>query len=518
MDEIERLKKQIQQLEQQVDKLNNQLDWYEQQVKLLTKKQFGKSTEKMNVEQLSLFNEIENDETPIKIEPQLEEITYKRKKQKGKRKIDLSKFLTERIVYDVESTTCLCCSNELREVSENIRQELVYIPATCKVIEHIQKVYACDKCKKDETKFIKADVPSALITKSVLSPSLATTIVYNKFVLANPLYRQEYDFKNKGLKLSRQTMSNWLTKLFDLYLNDIQSIFHNELMSMEYLGADETTVQVINEKGLAPSTKSYMWVYKSGRSEHKQIVWFVYEPNRGHSCASKHLKDFKGILQADGYQAYDKVDDVTLIGCLAHARRKFIEVLDVLKEPSDAKGSHTENIVTLMNTLFHLEKKTAHLSYEEITKYRLKHCKPIFDDLSKIIHSINETHITNKKLKDAVTYFINQEDKLNKYLDDGRLEISNNSLERAIRPFTIGRKNWMFSNTPKGATTSSCYYSIIETAKLNHLNVEKYVHYLFTHVKDIDFIKLSDQGHEYKQLMKLMPWSYHLPENLYLRD
>ncbi len=518
MSELERLKAQVKQLQTDNEKLKNQLDWYEQQIKSLNKKEFGKSSEKTNPDQLTLFNEIEHDESPIKIEPQLEEITYKRKKQKGKRTVDLSKFPTERIVYDVDSTTCTCCSNELREVSENIRQELVYIPATCKVIEHVQKVYACDKCNKDETTFFKADVPSALIPKSVLSPSLATAIAYNKFVLANPLYRQEHDFKNKGLKLSRQTMSNWLSKLFDSYLDDIQQIFHRQLMSMEYIGGDETTVQVINEKGLAPSTKSYMWVYKSGRSESKQIVWFTYESNRGHSCASKHLKDFKGILQADGYQAYDKVDNVTLIGCLAHARRKFKEVIDVLANPEDAKGTHTESILNYMNTLFHLEKKTKYLSYDEITKYRLEHCKPIFGDLSKVIHSINETHIPNKKLKDAVTYFINQEDKLKRYLDDGRLEISNNALERAIRPFTIGRKNWLFSNTPKGAVTSSCYYSIIETAKLNHLNVEKYLEYLFTHVKDIDFTKLKDQGHEYNQLMMLMPWSYYLPEELYHRQ
>lgn len=493
-----------------ISDLEQQLNWYQQQIKLLQKNMHGKKSEKMtHPDQLSLFDEVEAEQTPIKVEPELEEITYKRKKQKGKREQDLSQFPTERIIYDVKDKSCNQCASSLRKIGENTRPELIYIPASYKVIEHVQYVYTCNKCSEDKANIVKANTPTALLPKSFLSASLASEIIHGKFCNALPLYRQEMDYKRNNINITRQNMSNWLTKIYDYYLKDIQEYLYRCLLQMEYIGADETTVQVIREKGIAPSTKSYMWVYKSGRSEQKQLVLFKYESNRGHDCAKKHLLGYHKIVQSDGYQAYDNLEQVTQAGCLAHARRKFVEVIDSAPKGTNIKGSLSEAVLKLMKDLFHLETKTENMTYDEITMYRQTNSKPIFDEMMVRIHEANNANILNKKLEQAITYAINQESKLRTYLDDGRIEISNNALERAIRPFAIGRKNWLFANTPHGANTSSCYYSIIETAKLNNLNPRKYMEYLLERVPNID---LKDQ----QVLDSIMPWSKEIPESLYM--
>ncbi len=491
-----------------ISQLEEQLNWYQQQINLLQKNMFGKKSEKTDLpEQLSLFDEVEIEQTPIKIEPELEEITYKRKKKKGKREQDLSLFPVERIIYDIEEKTCNLCNAPLRKVSENIRKELIYIPASYKVIEHVQYVYTCDACNEEKANFVKGKAPIALLPKSFLSASLASTIIYNKFCLSLPLYRQEMDYKRTNLLLTRQTMSNWLVKLYDYYLKDVQAYMHRCLLQMEYIGADETTVQVLREQGIATSTRSYMWAYKSGRSEEKQLVLFHYEPTRGHDCAKKHLEGYHQIVQSDGYQAYDKLEDVTQAGCMAHARRKFIEVLDSAPKGTDITSSFSNKIVILMNQLFHIEKETKDMSYLEITSLRQTKAKPIFDEIMERIHEANQGKIVNKKLQQAITYCVNQESKLRTYLDDGRIELSNNSLERAIRPFTVGRKNWLFSTSPHGARASSCYYSIVESAKLNKLNPQAYLEYILSILPNIN---LKDE----KDLENIMPWSTNLPENI----
>lgn len=497
-----------------INKLEEQLDWYQRQIKLQQKQMYGRKSEKLNDEnQLSLFDEIEVESSALKIEPELEEITYQRKKRKGKKEKDLSAFPVVQKIYDIpEGSTCSTCDGELRKVSENIRKELVYYPARYEVIEHIQYVYACRNCETNNVKttFEKGNMPPALLPKSIVSASLAGAIVHNKFGLSLPLYRQEVNFKQNGLNLSRQTISNWLLKLYDYYLKDIHMYMHKQILSMSYIGADETTVQVLKEQGIAVSTKSYMWVYKSGRSEAKQVVLYKYEANRGHAHAQHHLQGYRGVLQSDGYQAYDKVEKVIQAGCLAHARRKFSDVIASAPKGVDIKESFSKEILKDMNQLFHIEKSFGTKDYDRIKQIRQEKSKPVFDAMYEKIRNTSGNVIANKKLKEAITYCINQESKLCAYLEDGRIEISNNGLERAIRPFTIGRKNWVFCNTPHGANASSCYYSLMETAKLNHLNPQAYFTYLFTLLPTID---LKDD----QQTEQIMPWSKDLPKELTMK-
>lgn len=509
---INMLEERIKRQDNEINVLSEQLNWYSQQIRLQQKKLFGSSSEKTVLpDQISLFDEIEIESTPIKAEPKLEEVTYKRKKKNNKRGIDISSLPAVTKIYDLENKNCPDCGEPLRKIGENIRKELVYHPAKYEVIEHVQYVYTCDRCEEDslKSKIFKADMKASVIYKSFASPSLLSYIIDNKFNKALPLYRQEVMFNQIGLKLSRQTMANWMIKLHDEYFKRMTDYMHKTLLQSEYLHADETTNQVLNVPDQKPTTKSYMWVYKTGRSEDKQIVHFIYENTRGHEHAKKHLEGYHNILQTDGYQAYDKLDDIRHMGCWAHCRRKYLEALDGAPSDTDLKGTASYRLLHKINKLFTLEKKLKGKSYEEIKDTRQKEAKPIIDDFFKDVKECAKVAVEKTKLSQALTYSINQEENLRLYLEDGRIEISNNRAENSIRPFCVGRRNWLFSNTVKGAEASAAIYSLLETAKLNNLKPYDYFEYLLTALTEID---INDD----KELEKIMPWSKSLPENIYL--
>lgn len=508
----EELIKMINEKDKKIELLTEQLNWYTQQIKLQQKKLFGSSSEKTVLpDQISLFDEIEIESTPIKTEPKLEEVTYKRKKKNNKRGIDISSLPAVTKIYDLENKNCPDCGEPLRKIGENIRKELVYYPARYEVIEHVQYVYTCDKCEEDSLKsrIFKADMKAPVIYKSFASSSLLSYIIDNKFNKALPLYRQEVMFNQIGLKLSRQTMANWMIKLYNEYFKRMTDYMHRILLQSEYLHADETTNQVLNVPDQRPTTKSYMWVYKTGRSEDKQIVHFIYENTRGHEHARRHLEGYHNILQTDGYQAYDKLDNIRHMGCWAHCRRKYSEALDSAPSGTDLKRTASYRLLHKINKLFTLEKKLADKSYEEIKETRQKEAKPIIDDFFKDVKECAKVAVDKTKLSQALTYSINQEENLRLYLEDGRIEISNNRAENSIRPFCVGRRNWLFSNTVKGAEASAAIYSLVETTKLNDLKPYDYFEYLLTVLTEID---INDD----KELEKIMPWSKSLPENIYL--
>ena len=508
----EELIKMINEKDKKIELLTEQLNWYTQQIKLQQKKLFDSSSEKTVLpDQISLFDEIEIESTPIKTEPKLEEVTYKRKKKNNKRGIDISSLPAVTKIYDLENKNCPDCGEPLRKIGENIRKELVYYPARYEVIEHVQYVYTCDKCEEDSLKsrIFKADMKAPVIYKSFASSSLLSYIIDNKFNKALPLYRQEVMFNQIGLKLSRQTMANWMIKLYNEYFKRMTDYMHRILLQSEYLHADETTNQVLNVPDQKPTTKSYMWVYKTGRSEDKQIVHFIYENTRGHEHARRHLEGYHNILQTDGYQAYDKLDNIRHMGCWAHCRRKYSEALDSAPSGTDLKRTASYRLLHKINKLFTLEKKLADKSYEEIKETRQKEAKPIIDDFFKDVKECAKVAVDKTKLSQALTYSINQEENLRLYLEDGRIEISNNRAENSIRPFCVGRRNWLFSNTVKGAEASAAIYSLVETAKLNNLKPYDYFEYLLTVLTEID---INDD----KELEKIMPWSKSLPENIYL--
>lgn len=508
----EELIKMINEKDKKIEALTEQLNWYSQQIKLQQKKLFGSSSEKTVLpDQISLFDEIELESTPIKQEPELEEITYRRKRKSRQRGIDISSLPVKKVIHDIDNKSCPECGALLRKIGENKRKELVYHPARYEVIEHIQYVYTCDRCDREavQSPIYKAPMKEPVIYKSFASPSLLSYIIDNKFNKALPLYRQEVMFNQMGLKLSRQTMANWMIKLHDEYFRTIASHMHKVLLKSQYLHGDETSVQVLKAPHQKATTKSYMWVYKTGGSEEKQIVVFIYENTRGHEHAQKHLEGYHHILQTDGYQAYEKLEGITHMGCWAHCRRKYKEALDSAPAGVDLKQTASYRLFHKINKLFQIEKENADRSYEEIRQIRQVQSKPLVDDFFEDVRECAKVAVDKTKLSEALKYSINQEEKLRVYLEDERIEISNNRAENAIRPFCVGRRNWLFTNTVQGAQTSAALYSLIETAKLNNLKPYEYFNYLLSSLTEID---INDE----EALDNYMPWSKELPDNTYL--
>jgi hypothetical protein len=329
-------------------------------------------------------------------------------------------------------------------------------------------------------------------------------IMHRKYCEAVPLYRQEQQFINFGIQLSRQNLANWVMHGANNWLKLLYNRLHTYLVKEPVIHADETTMQVLAEKGKKPTSKSYMWLYSSGRYG-KGIFLYEYQSSRAKKHPKTFLKEFKGYLQTDGYPGYNAVEDVTLVGCFAHARRGFTDALKAL--PKDAKGSRTvaSEGLEFCNKLFNIEKAIKDKSYKERYETRLEKSKPILKAFLSWLNTKERQVLPKSSLGKAIKYCLNQWPKLEAFMLDGKLEISNNRAERAIKPFVIGRKNFLFSKSPKGAMASSIVYSIVETAKANGLNTFYYLNYLFEKLPNIDIENMD-------QLDELLPWSNSIPE------
>lgn len=296
-----------------------------------------------------------------------------------------------------------------------------------------------------------------------------------KFCMASPLYRQEQEWNRAGIKLSRQTMSNWVLWASAHWLKPVYDALHRQLVKLGVLHADETTLQVLHEPGKKAQTKSYMWLYRTSGDTGHAIVLYEYQPSRRAEHAEEFLKGFSGYLHADGYQGYHRLpENIRVVGCWAHARRKFDEALNAIP-PDKREDSAAWTGLKYCNELFAWEKQFANLSPEKRKNQRLKEEKPILDALLAWADSISGSVAPKSALGKALYYLREQWPYLVRYLEDGRLELSNNRAERSIKPFVIGRKNFLFANTPLGAKASAVIYSLIETAKENGLNPYRYL-------------------------------------------
>lgn len=495
--------------EQQIAELNAKLKWYEEQFRLSRQKQFGASSEKTSPEQINLFNEAEDIADPKLEEASLETITYQRKKkQAGQREDKLKDLPVEVIEYRLEKheQICPCCQGILHEMSTQVRQEIKVIPAQIISVKHVQYIYACRQCEKENitTPIIKAEMPRPILPGSLASPSILAYIMDQKYTNSLPLYRQEQQFSRLGIELSRQTMANWLLAAADPWLKIIYDRLHEQLLEKDILHADETTLQVLKEPGRSAESKSYMWLYRTGR-DGPPIVLYDYQTTRASKHPDSFLSGFKGYLQTDGYSGYGKLASVTLLGCWAHARRKFTEALKAL--PADQKDKPVAASIGLgyCNKLFAVERQLKDMSAKERYEKRLELSKPLLSEFHIWLKRQRQQTLPKSTFGQAITYCLNQWDALNTFLLDGRLEIDNNRAERSIKPFVIGRKNFLFSNTPRGARGSAIIYSIIETAKENNLKPYNYLMHLFEQLPNID---TGDQA----AIDSLMPWSDSLPE------
>lgn len=505
---INNLKQEVQLLKEEKANLEIKLKWFEEQYRLQQNKLFGKSSEKISSDQLSLFNEAESELKPEAPEPSAEEISYKRKKKQGQKEENFKDLPVETIEYYLPENEQNCdCGSKLHIMSKQIRKELKIIPAQLSVLEHIQYVYSCRNCEKNDinTNIKIAKMPQAPMSKSIASSSAIAYVMNEKFTKGIPLYRQEKEWQKMGVELSRQTMANWMITSSDKWMKLIYDRMKEHLIQKEILHADETTLQVLKEPGRNADTNSYMWLYRTGR-DGPPIILYDYQTTRAGKHPARFLKEFKGYLHTDGYEGYNLVPEVTLVGCWAHARRYFVEAIKSLPPKKDNIPTVSEEGLAFCNKLFEIERGLHKVTDKERYEKRLEQSKPLLDDFKNWLQYQSKRVAPKTSLGKAIQYCRNQWDKLTAFLLDGRLEIDNNRSERAIKPFVIGRKNWLFSNTPKGAASSATIYSIIETAKENNLNPFEYLKYLFDKLPNID---INDN----KSLDEFMPWSYSLPEN-----
>ncbi|MGI6731707.1 MAG: IS66 family transposase [Anaerovoracaceae bacterium] len=512
----EELEEQVMRLSTRVDELSSRLSWYEEQYRLSRAQRFGPSSEHTSpFEQMSFFNEVESESAAfVMSEPDLGEVCVARKKKKKGHKDKIIKPLpTETIEYrlSVEEMDCPQCGETLHEMKKEVRKELKVIPAQVMVTEHVRYVYACRSCEKNElsTPIIAAAMPNPAIRNSLASPSMLAHIMSRKYVEAIPLYRQEQQFKRYGINLSRQTLANWIIKASSSWLKPLYEAMHAELIKREVLHADETVLEVLREPGREATAQSYMWLYRTSRDD-IPIVLYEYTQGRSGDYAKKFLKGFKGFLHTDGYAGYHKLEDnenpeesITLVGCWAHARRKYDEALKALGTKGSPAAITIHQGLSYCNKLFQIEQEIRDLPPIERTKRRREEAKPLIGAYFAWVLKNEALVLPKSKLGEAIGYSLKQRKYLERYLLDGRLEISNNRAERSIKPFVIGRKNWLFSNTPRGADASAVTYSLIETAKENGLNPFSYLQCLFEQLPNVD---IKDP----EVLKKYLPWSKDL--------
>lgn len=467
----QQLHQRIAELEQQLAQKDARLAYLLEQFRLAQQKQFGQSAEGF-AGQGELFNEAE--EIVAEVETKQERIHYTRKKPVRK---PLPKDLPrERVVHDIseEDKQCDCCGGKLHQMGEDVSEKLDFVPAQVKVIEHVRPKYACRTCDQTGIKSCikQAMMPAMPINKGIATSSLLSQLITSKYQYGLPLYRQEALFKQHGIVLSRKTMSDWVLKSAHLFKPLIEH-FKEELLKQPAVHGDETPVKVVK----SDKAKSYMWVYCTGTDSPTpenpipNIVLYDYHNSRASSCVVDYLKGYSGYLQVDGYAAYEQTQ-AKLVGCWAHARRKFIEAKRV---QGKNKAGKADVVLSLIQRLYGIESKLKDKTADEKYQARQEQARPIIDKLYKWLEQ-NQSKIVGKtKLSDAGSYLKNQWPKLITYLDNGALSIDNNRAERAIKPFVIGRKNWLFSQTANGAQASAILYSIIETAKANGLTPFDYV-------------------------------------------
>ena len=482
--------------EAQIAELNQRVDWLMEQLRLLKKKQFGASSEQTKEEldgQLSLlFNEAEAYAAPPGRQKTTQVAAHTRKQSGSVRDVVPENIPVEVVEHRLseEERVCPQCGETMREIGKEVRETLVLVPAKATLRQDVYYTYACEKCEKSDendakqddvatpvvkTPVVKTPRDPAVIPGGFASPEAIAHIMIQKFCMGSPLYRQEQEWNRAGVKLSRQTMSYWILWASKHWLEPVYDVLHRQLLERQVLHADETTLQVLREPGKKAQTKSYMWLYRTSGDGKWHIVLYEYQPDRKGARAEKFLEGFSGYLHADGYQGYHKLPGtIRVVGCWAHARRKFDEALNAIS-PDKREDSAAWTGLKYCNDLFAWEEQFSKLSPEERKKQRLEKEKPILDALLSWANSISGSVVPKSALGKALYYLREQWPYLIRYLEDGRLELSNNRAERSIKPFVIGRKNFLFANTPLGAKAGAIIYSLIETAKENGLDPYRYL-------------------------------------------
>jgi transposase len=494
-DDIDALKSLVADQVARNEQLTTENQYYKTQVLTLTEqlnlalaRRYAASSEKISPDQVLMFDEAETDvEVALDTDDEILVPAHKRKKR-GRKPLPDNLPRVD-VVHEIPESERHCPHDGalLTEINEVISEQLDIIPAKIQVIRHIRKKYACScgQCIKT------APLPAQPIPKSMASPGLLAHITVSKYQDALPLYRQETILQRIGVELPRATLANWMVQAGTL-IQPVINLLRDRLLDYDILQMDETTVQVLNEQGKAAQSKSYLWLQRGGPPD-QPVVLYDYDPGRGAGVPKRLLAGFTGYLQTDGYDGYNAVvaeNALTHVGCMAHARRKFSEA--VKAQGKNKKRGKAHRGLALIQKLYRVEKQARRLDPEERYAHRQQQARPVLNDLRSwldvTLPLVPPTSTTGK----ALNYLHREWDKLIRYLDDGRIEIDNNGAENAIRPFVVGRKNWLFSASVKGVKASANLYSLIETAKANGLEPYAYLRYLFTALPKADTVEVIE--------------------------
>ena len=475
---------------------------------LLIYKRFGRSAEQILKDEkqlLLLIDETKESTEREKAKPQ-EVIKVKQfqRKKGGRKPISPSLSRRERIIDIAENEkTCECGAKRVK-IGELTSEKLEIIPPEIYVDKIVRPKYACKCCEGTETEGSPtvrvAPVEPSILPRGIVSPSVASTVITQKFHLHLPYYRQEKQFEDIGVAISRQDMSNWQQHIYKK-LDVLFILLKKTLLSWIFLQMDETILQVIGEEGRSDLQKSYMWVARGGPPD-KKVILYEYHSSRSGLHAKEFLEGYRGHLQTDGFSGYDSAvkenSNIIQIGCWAHSRRKFFEASKAGKEPKSAEIG-----LSFIRKLYEIENKLRSQWDKDSNteKFLLDRKKACESELAKF-HSwlvkrkdeVPESTLLGK----AISYALSQWSKLIAYLENPYSTPDNNACENAIRPFVIGRKNWLFSQCPDGAKSSAGMFTLVETAKANGHTPYKYLKALF---------EKAPYASSPEEWEKLLPWN-----------
>ena len=481
-----------------------------EQIRLMNSRKYSNKSETLDSlnTQLSLdlfFNEAEDLSDEEAQELDIETVIRKRK-QKGHKEAFLKKITNHKNVYltlSEEELNDKYGIGKWKRLPDEIISKLEHHPASFEVINYHIGVYA----KNDDETIVRADRPSELFEGSIVTPSLLSSIIFGKYVNGVPLYRQEKMYEGNDVFLDRTNMANWIIWSHQRYFAYFYDHLKSYLIKETLLHADETPF-LINKDGRSAGSKSYMWVYRTNERSDRQIVLYDNCHTRGSRNPISFLQGYKGTLVCDGFDAYHKMgkdhpDSFIIAGCWAHTRRKFADIIK-----SGLSSPSAESAIKKIAKIYHEDNKLKDLEPEDRYRYRQSRIKPLVDDFFSFVYS-NRNKVPDKSsLGKAFSYCLNQEAYLRAFLNDPNIPLDNNPAERAIRPFTVGRKNWVMIDTIKGADASAAIYSIIETAKANNLKLYDYINYL------LEELPKCIKGFDINIPERLLPWSDELPSQL----
>ncbi len=476
--DIDALRARLAAREERVELLEEENRWLKAQL-------LGRSSEKtpaaqLNPDQAWLFNEAEALARAAESAPQSITIPAHERGKRGRKKLDAALPRVE-IVHDLPEAEKVCAEHgvPLERMGEEFSEQLDFKPAQVRVIRNIRPKYSCPCCSKVAI----TPMPVQLFAKSLATPSLLAHIVTTKFVDGIPLYRQEGQFDRLGIGLGRATQAGWMIRLGTQYVVPLINLMSEHLFEAPLIHCDETRLQVL-KSDKAPTADHWIWVRAAGPPG-RQIVLFDYDPSRGGAVPKRLLDGYRGILLSDGYEPYANVAEsfgLVHAGCWAHVRRKFDEARKA-QSTQNATGGHARTALEMIRELYLIERalwdRDQPIAPEHRVRVRGELSAPVVVKLHAWLEALAPQVLPQSLLGKAVHYTLGQWRKLIVFLEHGEVPLDNNRVENAIRPFVLGRKGWLFSDTVRGAIASANLFSIVETAKANAVEPHAYLARLF---------------------------------------